>query len=63
MFKLTFFLDLTKQDASERAAYYIFINFKDSKIKATSLYKSFNTFSNSTTLSDLSKLPKMIFQS
>lgn len=44
MFNLHYFLEISKQEASERSAYYYFINNPNCKLRATSLYKEFNKY-------------------
>jgi len=44
MFNLHHFLNISKLEASERAAYYIFTRCPKSKIKASSLCKAFNRY-------------------
>lgn len=44
MFNLIHFLEMSKKEASERAAFYIYRLTGEPKIKSTSLYKEFNSF-------------------
>ncbi|MFV5590018.1 hypothetical protein [Acinetobacter variabilis] len=61
MLKLLMFTGISKSEASERTAYHFAITYPDSQIKATSLYKAYNSFKAHTAL-EYEMLPPAILE-
>lgn len=63
MFNLIHFLEISKKEASERAAFYIYRLTGEPKIKSTSLYKEYNAFiKNNNTIDGIKNYSKLDFQ-